>query len=355
LFGALLTNLDDGVSVVEQMIAVAEVSRLAVAKGSPAGDLRDAITEICPSDTDWRLYDHCAAVTRLYALFEEFFTGAVTEWLAALPQFYGRYADLPESVRKAYRVGTAEILAKHGGDRYAHLTEDQVIRGLAEGLAGHAYALGSDAFLIDERNLRREKVQRVLQAVGITDPWERIGHSREVVRWEQAASGDQKTLAAELSLFVSYRNEAAHGSVSEILSSDGLREIAILVRVLAHAIADAIVGEEIDQLKRVGRLRLVGRVIREFSDNVLGIETAAGEVKVGQQLIIQEGLSGFEASIESLEVENVRHDSVTCADGTKIGVKVPRSARVGSEVWAETALVPEASEVEHLEPEPSGA
>src|SRR5262245_54767141 len=106
------------------MIALGERGRDAVATGTPGGDLRDEYAATAPGDTEWRLYDHCAAVTRLYAIYEQFVTAAVGLWLSQLPDLYGPYGSLPESVRNAHRMGTGDILIHHGGDRYAHLTED---------------------------------------------------------------------------------------------------------------------------------------------------------------------------------------------------------------------------------------
>ena len=226
MFSSLLTTVEASVRSVDEMVGLGEVARAAVATGSPGGELGESVVRTAPNDTEWRLYDHCAAVMRLYAIYEQFVTGAVGVWLSQLPDLYGSYETLPEPVRNAYRVGTAEILGKHGGDRYAHLTEDQVIRGLADGLAGLKYVLQPDAFLTDDRNLRSDRLKGLLSHLGVRGGWDRMTQNRAVVRWETATRGGQQTLGSELSQLVQYRNEAAHGSVNEILSGNRLREPA---------------------------------------------------------------------------------------------------------------------------------
>lgn len=317
------------------MVRVNDLTRTAVTTGSPSGALRDDVANLAPNDTDWRLHDHCAAVTRLYTVYEEFVHAVLGEWLEALPALFGKYGDLPESVRKAYRVGTAEILSKFDRDRYAHLTEDQVIRGLADGLAGDAYSLGPDAFLTDERNLWRDQLARVFAQVGVADLWKCVSENRQVLGWEHRVLSDQTTLAAELDLLVRYRNEATHGSVSEILSPARLLDTAGLIRVLANALAEAMAGEHVKQMARLSRIERVGTVIREFSNDILGVDTTDLHLAVGDVLICNDHGSAYNSTIASIEIDHVPHDEIDCAAGTHVVIKVSRTARIGAEIWRE--------------------
>ena len=105
------------------------------------------------------------------------------------------------------------------------------------------------------------------------------------------------------------------------------------MRLISHAIADALLGEHIDVLEESGRLKPVGLVIREFSNSVMGVESAGARVAKGDLLLIREGSVGYLTSIESLEVDRVGHEALDLKTGDKFGAKVERTARVGSSVW----------------------
>src|SRR4051812_36175431 len=51
-----------------------------------------------PDKLDWQIYDHCAALTRLYAVYEQYVGDLVGEYVRLLPTLYSKYADLPECV-----------------------------------------------------------------------------------------------------------------------------------------------------------------------------------------------------------------------------------------------------------------
>src|SRR5690349_17807638 len=63
------------------------------------------IRETVPPKASWQVYDHCAAFTRLYAVYEQFIEELVSDYLRMLPRLYPRYEDLPPNVTKQHRVG----------------------------------------------------------------------------------------------------------------------------------------------------------------------------------------------------------------------------------------------------------
>src|SRR5216683_2554976 len=56
-----------------------------------------------PGKVDWQVYDHCGAVTRIYAVYERFVSDLVGEYVRMLPKLYGKYSDLPLRVTKQHR------------------------------------------------------------------------------------------------------------------------------------------------------------------------------------------------------------------------------------------------------------
>lgn len=124
---------------------------------------------IAPS-MQWRVFSHCASVTRLYALYESFVYQLISDWITKVPVLYPSYSALPANVVIAHRVGVGQLLQKWwGGPRTEHLTELKLIDGLFRGLSSaNPYTLLSDAFFIDLANLRLEELDRLFGRVGLS-------------------------------------------------------------------------------------------------------------------------------------------------------------------------------------------
>ena len=170
-----------------------------------------AVAAACPSRVDWQLFDHCAGVTRLYALYEKFVEDLVTAYVDQLPSFYPIYSGLPKPTQKQHRVGVGQLLHKWSeSGLYGHLTKDAIAAGLADGLRGtRGYRLLSDAFLIEVENYRPTALTRLF---GYLDFQDCLSYVRKHpgLRAFMAASGDTtETLDSILTTILRLRNEAA--------------------------------------------------------------------------------------------------------------------------------------------------
>jgi hypothetical protein len=110
-----------------------------------------------PKVIEWRVYDHCAVVTRLYAIYERFVEDLVRDWLVLLPGLFSRYSELEETIRNTSQIGVERLLLDLRKNRYKHLSIEEVIRGLFHGATDETeYELLPDAFLFHEQNLRKD-------------------------------------------------------------------------------------------------------------------------------------------------------------------------------------------------------
>ena len=50
-------------------------------KDQECEELFNALIQDIPKATEWRVYDHCAVVTQLYAIYERFVEALITDWL----------------------------------------------------------------------------------------------------------------------------------------------------------------------------------------------------------------------------------------------------------------------------------
>ena len=103
-------------------------------------DISIGSNETAPDRIEWRIIDHCAAVTRIYAIFEQFVHEMIREHLSLL-QSRIPFSDLPNAIPPSYRKGIAEILSKKDGPRFGELDLGQLISGYNNALAGQNYTL----------------------------------------------------------------------------------------------------------------------------------------------------------------------------------------------------------------------
>ncbi len=291
----------------------------------------DEIRASSPPFLDWRVYDHCAAFTRLYAVYERFVWALVEEWLRLLPTLFDHYSDLPESVISGHRTGVADVLQRLGGDRYAHLTEADVLRGIANGVVlGGSYSLLPDAFLIDDQNLWRETLQKLFRRIGIDDAWGWITRHRSIERFLRDVRGNGSTAEAELRSFLQYRNSAAHGDVDEVVATEEIHSIGEFVITLCDVLAEAVFRSVVERRLARNEAKEIGVVIHQFRDNVIGAEMRETTISTGDRLIVLRDNACYGVTVDTIQIERVERPVVVSSHGLRIGIRTSRPAVVGA-------------------------
>lgn len=282
----------------------------------------------------WRIYDHCAAFTRLYAVYEKFVLEVLAGWLKMLPELYVKYGDLPDPVRTAHRIGVAEVLTRLSGERYEHLSEEGVLRGLYEGLQGVSpYRLLSEAFLREDRNFRRGAIDNLLKGVGIPNAWGWIAAHGDIQRFIQEVRGNASTADAELTSFVQYRNVAAHGDAEDVVATPEFGHVADFVVVLGDVLAQLVMREAVHRRIGLGHLMEAGVVIRDFEGRVAGVRMNACRLSVGETVVILREQACYSATVESLERDHQPFENFDAQNGDNLGMRLTRAARTDSRVF----------------------
>ena len=179
IFQELLRQAEDNISTVRSVIKTNENIRQATfssvsvnQKSADCKELLDLIHKDIPKLRDWRIYDHCAAVTKLYAIYENFVEDLIRDWLVLLPEICPNYFDLEERIRKTHQTGTGRLLIDLNKKRYEHLLLEDIIKSLYFGVSNQSgYELLPDAFIFHEQNLRRDTLDKLLADAGINDSW----------------------------------------------------------------------------------------------------------------------------------------------------------------------------------------
>jgi MAE_28990/MAE_18760-like HEPN len=307
------------------------------AEAPPSTDVANDLDEIRRSGLSkpsWQVYDHCAAFTRLYAVYEQFVEDLASDYLRILPDLYKKYVDLPPNVRKQHRIGIGQILMKLGKDGpYKELDEGGVIKGWSDGLAGNThYKLLPDAFLIDPQNYRAEILAGLFRYLGIEDCWAWIENHPLVLEFmarERDANETPKTLLHD---FVEYRNKASHTKVGEIVATEEIKSIADYVAVLSQALSQLVMKRVVQQKTTLGEAVRVGRVLNRFSNFIVGAQMAVGTVARGDELVVIHKNSCYRAEVMSIQIQQSAYERLDVQEGQEIGLQLSERANKGAEL-----------------------
>lgn len=290
-----------------------------------------------PDVTEWRVYDHCAVVTRLYAIYEHFVEDLVRDWVQRLPEIFPLYSDLADSIRDTHRIGVGRLLLDLTKNKFQHLSVEGVIRGLFSGVTGsqEKYELLPDAFLLHEQNLRRDALEKLFADAGIPKAWSWVEKHRAVKYFVEEIRASENTAEGELNELISYRNDAAHGSpIDNVLGSSALLELCSFVEALCQALAELVAYQVISRQSSIGQAREIGQITEWFKKP----KAAVAKVKeitlsIGDSLfLISEGRAYCQlVKIESIKIQEggveVEKEQVEITTESEVGLKFDTDAR----------------------------
>jgi hypothetical protein len=334
MFARLTSQLENEVQTALKVLAVNEAVRdlvisqsdfLSTLQGEmPAGadatvQTAHSLASLVPSapgKLDWQVYDHCAALTRIYAAYERFVSDLVAEYVSVLPQLYGKYSELPTAVANQHRKGIGHILLKLGETGlYKNIEEEVVVAQLAAGLSGAAgYALLTEAFLIDRQNLRFEALVRLFSSLGFENSGRFIENYPAVSDFVSRERPEGSSAEKELQSFIEYRNEAAHKKVENLLSKEETATIGGFVCALGYALADMVKNETYQRHMVLNHYA----VLLKFAGSHYGGKVVVGvldngvDLKVGDETVICGKGICQPAILESIQLDGA---SVTEANG----------------------------------------
>ncbi|WP_236141168.1 MAE_28990/MAE_18760 family HEPN-like nuclease [Nostoc sp. CMAA1605] len=290
-----------------------------------------------PKAKEWRIYDHCAVVTRLYAIYERFVEELISDWLILLPGLYQRYSDLEETIRNTHQMGVGRLLTELKKSRYEHLTSEKVMQGLFYGNTGEKqYELLPDAFLIHEQNLRKETLERLFANAGIPNTWIWVEKHRSIQNFLKEIRGNQNTAEGELNEFIAYRNDAAHGFPDQVLGASALLELCDFVDSLSQALAELVTYEVIKRKEFIGQIREFGKITEWFkkSNAVVAIVKEV-KLSVGEKVfLVNENTSCcYLVAINSIKIDDKPVNDLQATTEMEVGLQFDLSAKKGLRLY----------------------
>lgn len=294
-----------------------------------------------PDHVEWRIIDHCAAVTRVYAIYEQFAHEMIREHLSLLQRHYS-FDDLDDSIKNSYRVGLSKILEKKDGPRYGDLDLSLLITQYNNALTGQPYVLEPRAMAMQDQNLRLSELHRLMAACGVdgVDGWIEKHHSVK----NFFTSGEDRLAATarkELAELIQYRNDAAHGGlvVDDVLGPDVLLEFCDFTAVLCEALAEKVqlVGLEVMYQKNTAVIH--GEVSELLKDGMVIIGPMQGHFQVGGRIYLCGANYCFERTIASIRIDDADYQHVSLEEEVEVGVCLDQQGRRGAKVMSIAPLL----------------
>jgi MAE_28990/MAE_18760-like HEPN len=355
MFSNLTDQLRARIAAIESVLVTNERLRELVFEDSAPAQVQDvaiparALSDECakqlralvlgdgPRKLDWRIYDHCAAFTRLYAVYEQFVNDLLSGYVSLLPRLYESYAELPEVVSINHRIGLGQILIKIGNKKqYKRMEEAAVIRALSSGFSGEAsYSLAPEAFTADRQNYKFNVLVEIFSHIGIENCGQRIIHHPTVADFMSATMGESDTVQGELDKFVDYRNEAAHSTVDNIVAVEEIRNIGRFLLALSDALSQIVELTVIERRTVQGKWVSLGTVSEAYQGgSVVVAKMSKCRVVKGETLILRGPgpRSHLKVEVLSIRVENVDHDKVDVEDGQELGMGLSVRAKLGAQL-----------------------
>ncbi|MBD2771092.1 MAE_28990/MAE_18760 family HEPN-like nuclease [Iningainema tapete] len=292
-----------------------------------------SLSQDIPNAREWQVYEHCATVTRLYAIYERFTEDLVSNWLVVLPELFPCYSDLEERIPNTHQMGVGRLLLELKKSRYEHLSIEKVVRGLYLGTttAEEQYELLSDAFLFHDQNLRRETLEKMLADAGIPNAWIWVDKHRSVKNFVEEIRGNQNTAEGELNELIIYRNDAAHGAlIDDFLGSNTLLELCDFVLALCQALAELMTYKVIERKKSTGQVREIGQITEWFKKPQAGVaKVEETTLTIGKSLFLVSQTHCYcqQATIQSIQIDGVPTNEVQTTTGMEVGLKFDVDAR----------------------------
>ncbi|MEC5399010.1 MAE_28990/MAE_18760 family HEPN-like nuclease [Uliginosibacterium sp. H1] len=285
-----------------------------------------------------KIYAVASCVTRLYAIYEHFVESLLSDFLDAIPELLP-YSSLSEGLKKEYRFGISHILGKIDGERYSHLTHENIILWYHEAISNAPkYRFVTEALTRHDHNLRLNIVENLVSRLDLRDLRGWLSSNDRVVALYEEKSAVAEQLDAELGGFVQLRNDAAHGTLQTLEGRDNLERYCDLISALIAALAEYLAKCLLEHRVKAGKSKKVGVVTEVFARaNAFIVQLDSGSVLARGLSIHMVSSNQYRSdAILSMQVLGQEVDQVT-ADGQafEVGLQCTSNPRRNVELYVD--------------------
>ena len=273
--------------------------------------------------SEWRIIDHCAAITRAYAIFERFFLVLVEQYIWDIARVR-TFGELNERLRETILKNVGRFLGDHDKERYSDINPAEVIREIHEAMEGKlGYEISGDVIIRQEQNLRVEEIVRILSSIGFEDVEGWLKRHPLTKEFFESFDAWSNTISSQQREIIKYRNEAAHGLVEEVLGADVLIEFTYFLEVMCKVMCELVTRERMKIEESCKRVSEIGHVSERFSNNVCIVRSDGGFFWVGQRIYLVNDNRCRESQILEIQLEDSPYDKLICLYGpVEVGLRL---------------------------------
>lgn len=281
------------------------------------------ISSIAPATLPWRVQDHCAAVGRIYAIFEQFCESILSEWVDFRVKDCN-ISMLPERMVSAYSEGVIFIVSSLKQVRYTHLSEASIIAEYNKALSNRSdFRIAAECLTYHRNNLRLPDVVEIFDKCGIPNCEQWIANHPKMVDHFQIQRRVNEQTASKLSNFVQYRNDAAHGAVSvdEVLGEQEIEDYCDFFYCLMVALYELVTDHAISWLEFNDNAKLIGAVSETFRGNIVVAHVEGARISKGDTIYMRSSKSCVFRTVEQIRLNDKEEDDLIVARPVEVGLR----------------------------------
>ena len=198
------------------------------------------------------------------------------------------------------------------------------------------YQLLPEAFLLHDQNLRKDILEKLFADAGIGNTWQWVVKHRKVKNFIEEIRGNQNTAEGELNQLISYRNEAAHGVVDQILGTQELLDLGDFIKALCQALAELVTYQIIQKQTYTGKAKEIGEITEWFKKPKAAVAIINdSKLSLGTNVFLVSETSSYcrLATIESIKFHDNSQESIEITSKTEVGLKFDIDAKKGLKIY----------------------
>lgn len=329
MLSSALTRLKNGVEGARAFLDANHVAREMASRfqvGLEPSHLEydfDRLRQIAPSPTAWRIFDHCAAMSRLYALFEQFCESVLADWIEFRTKGV-KFVNLPEEIQNAYALGFPIALQDSKKVRYSHLIAADMISEYSNALKGEKeFRLTPECLTSHKGNIRWDEISGMFGRCGVEGLTSWVGLNTNLIDHFQEKKKILEQANSKLSEFVRYRNDAAHGLVApdEILGRDQICDYAEFIVALCTCLSELVSHSAVEFLISSGIASDIG-IVKEVKKNCVVVCNVEGaNINLGDRLHLLTHRSCSVRVVNGLMLDDSPKNNIVVAVATEVGIQ----------------------------------
>jgi hypothetical protein len=261
----------------------------------------------------------------MYAIYENYSEELLVDWIHFCTNRCA-FNKLPDSISIAYPIGFSKIVAMLPSQRYPTLTVPSLVSNYHKALSGAAgseYQIDPDCLTYHNNNLRINELTEIFKNCGISELSSWVTNSPTLEKHFGTREKLNELTTSKLANFIQYRNDSSHGIVSpdEIIGHEDLMDFTNFFRSLGDCLSQLVSWKKIELCRSLGTAHKTGTVTEVFQGAGAFILVSEGRrIEVGQSIFIHHGSSVIEATISSMQLNNVSVSEWEGNQGTELGL-----------------------------------